>query len=106
MTKRQCVYCNCDNPLMLTKDHIIPKVRGGPDVEENIQPCCWICNQLKGGLTDKEFKKYYRALKLLKGLYKVAINFPDKLELRFMQDHRPDYLPIRSQPKKIEGVKK
>lgn len=34
--------------LLMTKDHIIPKSRGGLDTLENLQTMCTICNQLKG----------------------------------------------------------
>ena len=50
-----CVYCNCNNILMLTKDHIVPRSQGGGDEESNIQTVCWTCNQLKGSLTHKQF---------------------------------------------------
>jgi len=32
---------------VLTKDHIIPKAKGGEDVAHNIQPACLLCNQTK-----------------------------------------------------------
>lgn len=37
-----------DNVLM-TKDHIKPKIAGGKDIIENLQPMCSICNGEKSG---------------------------------------------------------
>jgi len=37
-----------DNEVLMTKDHITPKIEGGQDTLENLQPMCAICNELKG----------------------------------------------------------
>lgn len=43
------LYAEEDGKLLLmTKDHQIPKSRGGEDVMENYTTCCAICNNLKG----------------------------------------------------------
>lgn len=34
--------------VMLTKDHIVPKSKGGGDKLSNYQTMCWLCNQSKG----------------------------------------------------------
>jgi HNH endonuclease len=39
-------YTDCD--MMMTKDHIIPKSKGGRDCLENFAPMCRRCNQEKG----------------------------------------------------------
>lgn len=36
------------NRLLFTKDHIIPKSKGGKDCQENYQTMCQICNSMKG----------------------------------------------------------
>jgi hypothetical protein len=55
----KCHYCR--RPLdgspggQFTRDHKIPRSRGGPDVDWNIVPCCPQCNTTKGSMTDVEF---------------------------------------------------
>ena len=45
--------CNCGNSiykepnLLLEIDHIIPIVKGGQTVENNLQTLCWKCNRAK-----------------------------------------------------------
>ena len=41
-------------PVMMTKDHIIPKSKGGSDKLENLQPMCIKCN---GNKADKNCSK-------------------------------------------------
>lgn len=52
----KCYYCHV--PLKLkeaSKDHKIPRCRGGSDQIRNIVPACLPCNQKKGWRTEKEF---------------------------------------------------
>ena len=37
-----------DKEVLMTKDHILPKSKGGKDVIENYQPMCVKCNVAKG----------------------------------------------------------
>jgi hypothetical protein len=34
--------------VLMTKDHIIPKSKGGKDHQSNLQTMCHVCNQKKG----------------------------------------------------------
>lgn len=43
--------------VMMTRDHIVPRSDGGPDVIENIQMMCSHCNRAKGSLPMEEFLK-------------------------------------------------
>lgn len=45
----RCFYCDTKYSLgELTKDHVIPRVAGGKDTEENIVLACRECNTFKG----------------------------------------------------------
>lgn len=43
-----------DDLVLMTIDHIIPKVKGGSDDMDNLRPCCTVCNAEKGRTTDIE----------------------------------------------------
>lgn len=40
--------------ILMTKDHVLPKSRGGRDVMENYQTMCQICNTRKGSQLEEE----------------------------------------------------
>jgi len=46
---------NDGNEILLTKDHIIPKVAGGQDKLNNLQTLCTICNSKKGSISNNEY---------------------------------------------------
>jgi len=53
-----CVYCNVDlqHPeITATRDHLIPKSRGGADFPLNLVPACASCNMAKG---DKDLSEF------------------------------------------------
>ena len=85
-----CKYCNSNNPLLETIDHRIPKTRGGTDDDSNKDEVCFVCNQLKGPLTDIEFRQYMKALNILKKLKKVTLllQIPN---VKFNQNFYPDW---------------
>jgi len=41
------------NEILFTKDHILPKAKGGPDSLKNMQTMCIICNHLKGDTVEE-----------------------------------------------------
>ena len=44
----RCYWCNCKLDITnITKDHLIPKSRGGTDNEDNLKPSCISCNYTK-----------------------------------------------------------
>ena len=55
-TLTQCVYCGEQlNVKTITRDHVIPVVRGGAKASHNIAPACLKCNTEKGPLTANEY---------------------------------------------------
>lgn len=74
----QCVYCGVSlTPDNYTRDHVIPLSRGGSTQRENIAPCCYDCNHLKGPLTASEFLAVRSDPKALKEMIrKVHDNLP------------------------------
>ena len=50
---RLCEYCQQDFD---TIDHIIPLIRGGNNLENNLAPCCRKCNSSKGSKLLSEWK--------------------------------------------------
>lgn len=44
-----CAYCRAAN-VPLTKDHLVPRLRGGSSQGYNIVPACRACNESKGSL--------------------------------------------------------
>ena len=43
--------------VIMTKDHVLAKARGGKDKINNYLTCCKICNEEKGAMDYEEFKK-------------------------------------------------
>ncbi|MDR3351638.1 MAG: HNH endonuclease [Zoogloeaceae bacterium] len=53
--KSICAYCGERfERRMLTRDHIVPKARGGLDVWSNVVTACWHCNIRKACRTPEE----------------------------------------------------
>lgn len=56
-----CPYCLKEFPLSkATRDHMLPKSRGGTNDPGNIVLCCAMCNAEKGSLTTEEYKEWKR----------------------------------------------
>lgn len=54
--ERRCVRCGTrDKPL--TRDHIVPKSKGGTLAVNNLQPLCFECNSRKGRKT-RDYRPY------------------------------------------------
>jgi len=57
-----CQYCGAQpGKANLTIDHVIPKVRGGTMVWENVACACKACNIRKGARTPKEARMHLRS---------------------------------------------
>lgn len=55
-----CHYCKKEilDVREITKDHVIPKSKGGKDNASNIVPCCHRCNAEKGNRSYEYFVKF------------------------------------------------
>ena len=88
----KCIYCGCNNTLVLTLDHKVAKSFGGENTLENLNPTCFICNQLKGRLNHKDFKKYLKSLEILGALHKIKLRFKENgIFLEFHPFYYPEY---------------
>lgn len=70
---RSCFYCG--KPLSrqkATKDHVVPRSKGGSNAQRNIVDACRKCNGDKGCLTIEEFRVVW-AFRL--GLLKTPKSF-------------------------------
>lgn len=47
-TNRRHFNLYTNDGTLMTKDHIVPKSKGGPDMVSNMQPMCVHCNKAKG----------------------------------------------------------
>lgn len=92
----KCCYCNFQHEK-LTKEHLVPKCKGGNNNPLNIKPCCVRCNKLRGhkslqfwlleiitnenGLYPKKEKMIPRIKKYIKYIERHGINLYDKQKL-------------------------
>lgn len=51
------------NEVLMTKDHIIPKARGGKDRLSNYQTACAVCNEKKRATNDDKFRAQIKSTK-------------------------------------------
>jgi hypothetical protein len=88
------LYAIRNNKLVLmTKDHIIPRSKGGLDCMNNYQTMCIICNNIKKNhnLNNKQIQslneEYYKEIESGK-THSVAFNMVDKKILGILNDTR------------------
>ena len=63
IARQTCYYCGKRVPAAeLTMDHIVPLVRGGRSVKENLVPACKACNTRKKTLLPMEWEEYMTEL--------------------------------------------
>ena len=54
-----CAYCLKSLPIeQATRDHKLPRSRGGKSDSDNIEIVCEKCNNQKGSLTIEEYKQW------------------------------------------------
>ncbi len=88
MTAQQaCSYCGDTDRLCA--DHLIPKMRGGPDASDNLILACRRCNSSKGGRDLLEWmtaKELFPPLLLLRRYIKIVA--------RYCEEHGPLDSPL------------
>jgi len=88
-----CFYCHepfaegvpKDHPRAKTKDHVIPRSRGGRGVE-NMVYACFECNNLKSNFTAEEFIAW------------LAAGRPDKYRFKWTIPHFRDFYIANNAP--------
>ena len=87
-----CLYCGRQFARFdLSRDHVIPRSRGGPDIWENCVTACKRCNHHKNDRTPEEANMRLLAIPFAPNLYewfylsnrKVLIDQMDYLRTRF-----------------------
>lgn len=66
-TNRRHFNLYADDGTLLTKDHIVPKSKGGKDCLENLQTMCEDCNAAKGNQCDDVKRSYVIATNIRSG---------------------------------------
>lgn len=57
----KCHFCRRPfKPAELTMEHVVPLVRGGKSVKENLVPACKECNGKKKYLLPQEWEEYLK----------------------------------------------
>lgn len=98
------LYINKDNQeFKLTKDHIIPKARGGVDSFRNYQVMCADCNQKKGAHHDYFVSEYWYlhwdGVGWAEGPYKLPFKTASQEKVRTYVRERLNYKKL---PKRFE----
>jgi 5-methylcytosine-specific restriction endonuclease McrA len=63
LSRGRCYYCGAQMPPKeLTMDHIVPIIRGGRTVKNNVVTACKPCNNRKKNLLPIEWDEYLSSL--------------------------------------------
>ena len=108
-TISQCVYCGINlTAETLTRDHVIPKVRGGYKGDRNIAPACRSCNEAKGPLTASEYFAVRDDLEALAAMIRIVLKEMEpkpKLKPRLSAVAANPPINLRAQQERVEARK-
>ena len=86
-----CLYCGHQfSPSLLTRDHIIPRSRGGKDNWTNVATACSRCNHAKGAKTPEEAGMALLAVPFRPNLYERFYLMNRRIladQMSFLQSH-------------------
>ena len=97
--------------IRMTKDHIVPKSKGGKDFVSNYQTMCIVCNQKKGVNLDKnnfmeELREMLRRSKTSEKFKTEVGKSLDKIDFPISDDLRKTICETISSQKELEIIKK
>lgn len=95
---KACCYCGAT--VALTLDHLIPKIKGGPDFADNLVWACKSCNSSKSDTDLLEWcnsKRAFPSLLLLRRYTKLIAKYCEQHELldALLGDAQQEDLPFR-----------
>ena len=86
-----CLYCGEQfSPRQLTRDHIVPRSRGGKDSWTNVATACARCNRVKGARTPEEASMPLLAVPFRPNLYERFYLMNRRIladQMAFLQNH-------------------
>lgn len=86
-----CLYCGEQFPAtLLTRDHILPRSRGGKDSWTNVATACTRCNRVKGARTPEEAGMPLLAVPFRPNLYERFYLMNRRIladQMAFLQHH-------------------
>ncbi|QPG04372.1 HNH endonuclease [Salinimonas marina] len=86
-----CLYCGQKfSPSVLTKDHIVPRSRGGQDRWTNVATACQRCNHFKGARTPEEANMPLLAVPFRPNVYERFYLMNRRIladQMRFLSSH-------------------
>tara|TARA_B100000446_G_scaffold61867_1_gene58326 strand:+ start:24232 stop:24900 length:669 start_codon:yes stop_codon:yes gene_type:complete len=87
----RCMYCGFEfDDRSLTRDHIIPRVQGGPDNWKNVVAACARCNGHKGGRTPEQAGMELMAIPFVPNVFEFMY-----LANRLIRGDQMEYLQSR-----------
>ena len=85
-----------DDGTLMTRDHILPKSKGGRDHISNMQTMCTHCNKAKGNSCDGEFPEKVRNI--------IAVNIDDSEKIMTFENENVAIFQLLNRAKVTQAV--